>query len=87
MVGAVQVATEAKTGLLRDDAVPSCQSHALATGTGTDAVVIACRLRGQGPAYQYSGTHTIIGALIGRVVAHCVAEGLKKAKVWQEQHR
>lgn len=87
MVGAVQVATEAKTGLLRDHAVPSCLGRSAATGTGTDAVVIACRLRGHGPAYRYSGTHTIIGALIGRVVAYCVAEGLKKATIWHKRHR
>ena len=86
MVGAVQVATEAKAGLLRDHAVPSCLGKAKATGTGTDTVVIACRLHGQGPACQYSGTHTIIGALIGRVVAHCVAEGLKKARIWLKRH-
>ena len=87
MVGAVQVATEAKVGLLRDHAIPSCLGGSTATGTGTDAVVIACRLRGQGAVYQYSGTHTIIGALIGRVVAHCVAEGLKKATIWRRRHR
>jgi len=87
MVGAVQVATEAKTGLLRDHAVPSCQGGTAATGTGTDAVVIACRLRGQSPLHAYSGTHTIIGALIGRVVADCVARGLAKAKKWQEAYR
>jgi iron complex transport system ATP-binding protein len=87
MVGAVQVATEAKTSLLRDHAVPSCHSGTAATGTGTDAVVIACRLRGQGPLYAYSGTHTIIGALIGRVVADCVARGLAKAKKWQQTCR
>jgi iron complex transport system ATP-binding protein len=86
MVGAVQVATEAKTGVLRDHAVPSCQSGMAATGTGTDAVVIACPLRGQGPAQVYSGTHTIIGALVGRVVADCMTRGLAKAKAWQESH-
>lgn len=87
MVGAVQVATEAKTGLLRDHAVHSSHSGKTATGTGTDAVVIACRLRGQGTLYAYSGTHTIIGALIGRVVADCVARGLAKAKKWQQAYR
>lgn len=87
MVGVVQVATEAKTGILRDYAVPSCHSGIAATGTGTDAVVIACRLRGQGPSLIYSGTHTIIGALVGRVVADCVARGLAKAKAWRESHR
>lgn len=87
MVGAVQVATEAKSGILRDHDVPSCQSGAAATGTGTDAVVIACSLRGKGPFHIYSGTHTVIGALIGRVVTDCVMRGLAKAKAWQESHR
>lgn len=87
MVGAVQVVTEAKSGALRDHDVLSCQSGAAATGTGTDAVVIACSLRGQGPVYVYSGTHTVIGALIGRVVTDCVTHGLAKAKTWQDSHR
>jgi adenosylcobinamide hydrolase len=85
MVGAVQVATEAKTGVLRDQKIPSRRGTCIATGTGTDAVVIACRLRRQGPFHVYSGTHTVMGALIGRVVAHCVARGLAKAKAWQNR--
>ncbi|OQW37507.1 MAG: hypothetical protein A4E19_12560 [Nitrospira sp. SG-bin1] len=87
MVGVVQVATEAKTGVLYDHKVPSCHSGTTATGTGTDAVVIACQLRGQGPSHIYSGTHTIIGALVGRVVVDCVTRGLAKAKAWQAPHR
>lgn len=87
MVGAVQVATEAKSCVLRDHDVPSCQSGAVATGTGTDAVVVACALWGQGPLHVYSGTHTVIGALIGQVVIDCVTRGLAKAKAWQESHR
>lgn len=86
MVGAVQVATESKTGVLRDHAVPSWTGQPGATGTGTDAVVVACRLRGQGPWQPYSGTHTMIGALIGQAVARCVTRGLAKAKQWQERH-
>ena len=87
MVGVVQVATEAKSCVLRDHDVLSCQSGAAATGTGTDAVVIACSLRGQGPFHVYSGTHTVIGALMGRVVTDCVTRGLAKAKSWQESHQ
>ncbi|MDH5640811.1 MAG: adenosylcobinamide amidohydrolase [Nitrospira sp.] len=87
LVGAVQVATEAKTGVLRDHLVPSCHSGLQATGTGTDAVVIACRVRGEGPRHLYSGTHTILGALIGQTVADCVSRGLEKAKRWREKHR
>lgn len=86
MVGAVQVVTESKTGVLRDHAVPSWTGRPGATGTGTDAVVIACRLRGQGHWHAYSGTHTMIGALIGQAVTWCVFRGLAKAKQWQERH-
>ena len=84
MVGAVQVATETKTGILRDHTIPSWNGKDLATGTGTDAVVIACRLRGEGPLHTYSGTHTIMGALVGRAVSYCVSRGLAKARKRQE---
>lgn len=87
MVGAVQVVTEAKTGVLRDHRVQSTGTQSLATGTGTDVVVIACALRGDGPPQQYSGTHTIIGALIGRAVARCVSRGLAKAEQWHRDSR
>ncbi len=87
MLGAVQVATEAKSGVLRDHGVRSCLSSAAATGTGTDAVVIACSLRGQGTWHLYSGTHTVMGALIGQVVTDCVTHGLAKARAWQESHQ
>ena len=87
MVGVVHVATEAKAGVLLDHMVPSCRGSMAATGTGTDAVVIVCPLRGQGPSHLYSGTHTIIGALIGRVVTSCVIRGLAKAKSWRESHQ
>ena len=76
MVGAVQVATESKTGTLRDHDVRSWTGQPGATGTGTDAVVIACAQRGKGPVLAYSGTHTEIGSMIGRVVAACIARGL-----------
>ncbi len=87
MVGAVQVATEAKTAVLLDAQVPSADSGSPATGTGTDVVVIACRLRGEGPFHRYSGTHTILGALIGQTVTHCVSAGLRKAMLWKEARR
>lgn len=87
MVGAVQVVTEAKTSVLMDHAVKSRGDRLLATGTGTDAVVVVGALRGQGPPQPYSGTHTVIGALIGKVVARCVSRGLTKAERWQRASR
>ena len=87
LVGAVQVVTESKTGVLRDHAVPSWTGRPGATGTGTDAVVIACALRGQGPWQPYAGTHTDIGSMIGRVTADCLTQGLARATRWAAQSR
>lgn len=80
MVGATQVATESKTGILRDHAIRSWTGMAGATGTGTDVVVVACRFREEHARLSYSGTHTVIGAMIGRVVADCVTQGLTRAR-------
>lgn len=74
MVTAVQVATESKTAVLLEAGVPSWTGRPGATGTGTDAVVIA---GGDGPSIRYSGTHTTIGELIGRLVGRAVAKGLR----------
>jgi adenosylcobinamide hydrolase len=79
MVGAVQVATESKTAVLLAKGVPSWTKRPGATGTGTDAVVIAC---GNGPILRYSGTHTLIGAMIGRLVSRGVQEGLLRSGRW-----
>jgi adenosylcobinamide amidohydrolase len=85
MVGAIGVATESKTAMLYDINVPSVSGHKLATGTGTDAMVI---VSGLGPkSFRYSGTHTKIGELIGQVVSIGVHEGLQKARVWESRSK
>ena len=76
MVGAVQVATESKTAVLLERRVPSATGASLATGTGTDVTVVG---GGAGPYIRYSGTHTPIGAMIGRAVRRAVERGLKRA--------
>ena len=86
LVGAVQVATESKTGVLRDHAVPSWTGRPGATGTGTDAVVVACAQRGRGPRHLYAGTHTDLGSMIGLVVADCLTQGLARANQWTADH-
>ena len=84
LVGAVQVATESKTGILIQHKVRSTvRTAALATGTGTDAVVIASSLKGL-HRLPYSGTHTQIGAMIGRLVCRCVQEGLTRSQRWSQ---
>ncbi len=84
LVGAVQVATESKTGTLIQNRVRSRGRKAsLATGTGTDAVVIASSLEGR-HKLPYSGTHTEMGAMIGRLVSRCVQLGLARSIRWSE---
>jgi len=84
MVGAVQVATESKTAVLLEQAIRSWTGRHVATGTGTDTVVVASRLCG-GPRLRYSGTHTVIGSMIGRLVGRCVKTGLIRAARWESR--
>lgn len=84
MVGAIQVATESKTAILTDNRVRSASGRGAATGTGTDAVVIASSRTGT-IKLAYSGTHTVIGSVIGRLVARCVQKGLERSVQWRKQ--
>lgn len=79
MVGMVQVATEAKTAVLLRAKVKSWTGRQGATGTGTDAVVV---VSGEGPPLRYSGTHTVLGELVGRVVETAVTKGLANYVRW-----
>lgn len=73
MVNAVITATEAKTlALCRADI--RLPDGALATGTTTDAVVIACT--GRGKPLIYAGAATELGFLIGRTAYKAVAQGI-----------
>ena len=68
-------ATEAKTALLRDWMVGSSVSRALATGTGTDGMVIIC---GTEPEKRLlnGGKHFKIGELAALAVQEAVSEAL-----------
>ncbi|HFQ95021.1 MAG TPA: hypothetical protein ENK30_00460 [Anaerolineae bacterium] len=70
MVNAVITATEAKTHTLLTWGLPTPDGHP-ATGTSTDAVVIACT--GRGPRLPYAGPATPIGHLIARAVRQALA--------------
>lgn len=83
MVGMVQVATEAKTAVLLHAKVKSWTGRAGATGTGTDAVVV---VSGDGPSHRYSGTHTILGELVGRAIETAVTEGLSRYMQLESRH-
>ncbi|MEX5217947.1 MAG: adenosylcobinamide amidohydrolase [Nitrospira sp.] len=77
MVTLVQVATESKTAALLAHGVKTWTGQPGATGTGTDAVVV---VSGDGPATKYGGTHTRIGALVGRLVMKGVTRGLSMSR-------
>ncbi len=79
MVGMVQVATEAKTAVMMRAKVKSWTGRPGATGTGTDAVVV---VSGNGPPMKYSGTHTVLGELVGRVIGTAVTAGLARYMRW-----
>lgn len=64
MVNAVITATEAKAAALQDLGIEAAGKPA--TGTTTDAVLIAATDRGQ--MYNYAGTATSVGYMIGRTV-------------------
>ena len=75
LVSAIGVATESKTAVMLEQGIPSWSGRLGATGTGTDAIVL---VSGDGPALSYSGTHTKIGELIGRVVRKGISQGLAR---------
>ena len=85
MVGAVQVITESKASVLLAADVPSWTGRRGATGTGTDAVVMVCGAGLDGPRLRYSGTHTKVGELIGRLVIRGVGLGLQRSERWSRR--
>jgi len=76
MVRAIITATEAKTAALQELIVGSRYSDGLATGTGTDQIGIASRLRSE-TVLTGTGKHSVMGELIGKTVREAVLETLK----------
>ena len=75
LVGALVTATEAKTLALFEEGLFTPEGYP-ATGTSTDAIVVACT--GRGRALRYAGPATAVGWLIGRAVRRGIAQGVKK---------
>ncbi len=70
LVNVALIATEAKTATLLEQGWPT--PHGPATGTSTDAVVVACT--GQGPVHMYAGPVTPVGWLVARGVRQVLAQ-------------
>lgn len=73
MVNAIITATEAKSKVLRDMQIPAMNGE-VATGTSTDAVVVACT--GRGSSKHYAGPVTTVGWLISQVVGQALGAAL-----------
>ena len=78
IVRAVATMTEAKSAALEELSVGSRYSTGQATGTGTDQFCIAAPTNGQYPR-TWTGKHTRVGELIGRVTKRATREALR----WQ----
>lgn len=75
MVKAVITATEAKSGALLELLAPSAYSQELATGSGTDGIIIASDPKGK-LTLTDSGYHSKLGELIGQGVRQVVQKAL-----------
>ena len=78
MVELALTATEAKTAVLRDLMQGSSASARLATGTGTDGLVIICDDSGTSPCLLNAGKHFKFGELAAQAVSQAVAEALMR---------
>jgi adenosylcobinamide amidohydrolase len=89
LVEAIALTAEARTAALYERAVKSRVSERLATGTGTDCIVVAAprrepRAGERHGAERYVGKHTPLGALIGRGVHEAVGRGVDR---WLAEQR
>jgi adenosylcobinamide amidohydrolase len=74
---ALSIAVEARTAAVLEGRHPSRRSGALATGTGTDCVVLAWpEPVGTLVPAVFAGKHTALGHVIGRSVGDCVRAGV-----------
>ena len=82
-IEALSLVAEARTSAVLDGHVPSSIGNTIATGTGTDCIVVASPLpSATGSEFVYAGKHTELGHLIGSCVYDAVSHG-----VWQSKLR
>lgn len=88
MVNAVMTAAEAKAAALADLGITDSENGLIATGTTTDALVLAVSgSRRYGAEHVYAGTATDLGGAVGRLVYAAVTGSLRSVKAAQEQAR
>lgn len=75
LVDCIQVITEGKAAALQELAVNSTVSPGLATGTGTDTVIV---VSGQNASITYGGTHSLFGEILGQLTIRGVKRAITK---------
>lgn len=81
MVNAVMTAAEAKAAALADLGITDPENGLIATGTTTDAIVLAVsQSRRYSAEHVYAGTATDLGGAIGRLVYSAVTGSLRSVK-------
>lgn len=76
-IQSIMVATEAKTKALQELGVKDRITGTIATGTSTDSMLVAATQ--QGELYEYAGSITHLGKIIGKGVFTCTLEATKKS--------
>jgi adenosylcobinamide amidohydrolase len=84
MVNAVMTAAEAKAAALADLGITDPENGLIATGTTTDAIVLAVSgSRRYGAEHVYAGTATDLGGAVGRLVYSAVTGSLRSVMAVQ----
>lgn len=77
MARVIMTATEAKTAAIQELLIPSLRSSGIATGSGTDNIMIIADSESKN-TLTYAGKHGKLGELVGKTVIAAVKEALYK---------
>jgi len=77
LVNAFMLVTEAKVKAFYDLGIKSRESEEIATGTGTDCIVVASKKVRRDP-FRFTGPHTVFGEKIGRMILGTIKSAIKK---------
>lgn len=77
LVNAFMLVTEAKVKAFYDLGIKSRESGEIATGTGTDCIVVASKKAGK-DSLRFAGTHTVFGEKIGNLVLSVIKAAIEK---------
>lgn len=76
-IQAIMAATEAKVKALHDLKIKDPQTGTIATGTSTDSILIAAAQRGR--YFEFAGSITPLGKVIGKGIYECTAAAIGKS--------